>query len=181
MLSSSDISRDVKTRGPFSRDSEQSVRPASSAARMASAVGADAEAIVENPATIAFCTISNEHRLVRRQNPPAELKAPRSPAPMSLSSVLCRPTSSRTATIEPSSLAHAAAWAPRVDLLKRLPVQKLLEAGRDSASAFGNGAAGTRIAGRRTSREGPELRPETAARIAGTQRLANAIDAAEKR
>ena len=61
------------------------------------------------PAIIAFCAISTEQRLVITHTPSANDSPALSPAPISLSSALCRPTSSRASSTAPSAVAQPAA------------------------------------------------------------------------
>ena len=94
---------------PVPRKAAARVTPAASAARTASSVGEDAAAMTGAPARADFKTISTEHRLVR-QIAPADMSWPsRINAPISLSSALWRPMSSRTATRAPVRLIHPAA------------------------------------------------------------------------
>src|SRR5262249_35765041 len=65
-----------RPRGPIPAASRPSARrrarrhaPACRAVRIAGAVGAEMATIAGKRTAIAFCTISNEHRLVTRQNP----------------------------------------------------------------------------------------------------------------
>ena len=77
---------------------------------MASPVGPETAASSGAPSTVAFCTISKLARLVTTTNPVLGSVSRRSRAPTSLSSALCRPTSSLTTSIVPFNVAHPAAW-----------------------------------------------------------------------
>ena len=96
---------------------------------MASDVGAESATSVDAPKAAALATISNEQRLVMTTKPSVGRRRPsRSSAPISLSSALWRPTSSRTATIAPSALAPSGG----VDRA-RLRIERLMRVERGDA------------------------------------------------
>jgi hypothetical protein len=70
--------------------------PALSQARTARAVGAETATIIGAPMQAVFWTISIETRLLNTRKPSCAAVPVRAKAPASLSSALCRPTSSRT-------------------------------------------------------------------------------------
>src|SRR5262245_5024862 len=86
-----------------------SAMPQSRAMRMARPVGAEIAASRGMPTVAAFCTISLLARLVMMANPSPKESFCRAIAPISLSSALWRPRSSRASTSVPSCPAHAAA------------------------------------------------------------------------
>src|ERR1700691_6025356 len=99
----------VKTSKPSLRATAASVIPAALAVRTASAVGAETATISGAPITAVFCTISTDTRLVSNTMPRWPGTLSRINAPASLSSALCLPTSSRTATRPASACQNAAA------------------------------------------------------------------------
>src|SRR5690242_1074704 len=97
------------------RRNPTSVTPKSSATATASDDGADTDATTGIPAATAFCTISYPHRpLTMSTVPDSGSRSPSTPQPTSLSTALCRPTSSRVATSDPSAVNSPAACSPPV-------------------------------------------------------------------
>src|SRR6185312_1263598 len=107
----------VTTRTLSGRASATSVRLQASATRPARAVGAEMATSTGMPAAAAFCTISTLQRLVMRAKPSAASRPRQAMAPISLSSALWRPTSSRANWIRPALFTQAAAWTERVSWL----------------------------------------------------------------
>src|SRR5215813_10849935 len=91
----------VTTRTLSGRARATRVSPESSAMRRARAVGAEMATRTGMPTAAAFCTISTLQRLVMRAKPAAASRPRQAMAPISLSSALWRPTSSRTSWICP--------------------------------------------------------------------------------
>ena len=73
-------------------------------------VGADIDTRCGTPAAAAFCTISNEQRLVSTTKVSAAGTPARAMAPINLSRALWRPTSSLTSRMFPAGSQAAAAW-----------------------------------------------------------------------
>src|SRR6266851_1077177 len=97
-----------------------SVRPPSSASEAASEEGADTAASTGTPIMIAFCASSNEARpLTSSTWPDSGSRPERSAQPATLSTALCRPTSSRSASSVPSGVNRPAACRPPVRLNTR--------------------------------------------------------------
>jgi len=91
------------------------VSPISLARSTASDDGADTAARAGTPAITAFCTSSNEARPLTISVVPLSGRRPASSAqPMTLSTALCRPTSSRTHNNSPPASNNAAACRPPV-------------------------------------------------------------------
>src|SRR5579859_575044 len=91
------------------------VRPASAARSAASEDGAETAASTGMPARTAFCTSSNEARpLTSSTHPRSGSLSCRSAQPMTLSTALCLPTSSRTASSSPEGPNTPAACSPPV-------------------------------------------------------------------
>jgi short-subunit dehydrogenase len=91
----------VKISNEDSRATATNVIPYSSAALTAKAVGADIASSIGHPMAAVFCTSSIEIRLVMRMAPVRPGISWAARAPTSLSSALCRPTSSRIAISVP--------------------------------------------------------------------------------
>ena len=94
-----------------------SVRPVAVASWTASDDGAETATSMPTPAMTAFCTSSNEARdEVSSARSAIGSSSASSAEPITLSIALCRPTSSRTRSIEPSGRTRAAACSPPVCL-----------------------------------------------------------------
>jgi hypothetical protein len=120
-------------------------------------VGAETATTIGAPQTAAFWIISTETRLVSRMAPESAGTWPRARAPTSLASALCRPTSSRRATIPLSGVQNAAALD-----CPGFPVQRLQ--GREGGDSVGDGIGRHAKAGCHLGR--------------GPHRLGQALDAA---
>jgi hypothetical protein len=98
------------------RRNPTSVIPVSTASSTASDDGAETAASTGTPAIAAFCTSSNDARPETISTWPAAGTRPCSSAqPSTLSTALCRPTSSRTTSGEPSAVNSPAACRPPVE------------------------------------------------------------------
>ena len=96
-----------------SRTNPASVIPTRSASSTARVEGAPTAANTGTPATAAFCTSSNPARPLTHSTFPPSGNSPRiSAAPSSLSTALCRPTSSRAAINSPDAVNSPAACKP---------------------------------------------------------------------
>src|SRR3984957_3560347 len=144
-----------------------SVTPLACARSMASEVGAESATSVEAPKIAALATISNEQRLVMTKKPSAGATPLLMSAPINLSSALCRPTSSRKATIAPSRSHQAAPWTARVSALSGCLSSSACNAALTAAGSTGGPlATGDRAAGREARSAMPHrpqpVRPEIA-------------------
>ena len=89
--------------------------PRSTARSTANDVGAPTATTAGMPTTLAFWMISKLARALTTSTCPASGSAPtRAAAPTTLSTALCRPTSSRTCSRSPDAVARPAAWTPPV-------------------------------------------------------------------
>jgi hypothetical protein len=104
----------VKISKPSLRATATRVVPAASAVRTARAVGADTAPIAVASSTTAFCTIFDRHTAGEENNTPLHLNIAAGERPASLSSALCRPTSSRRTSRPRSGDQNAAACTARV-------------------------------------------------------------------
>ncbi len=110
------------------------VRPPSSASDAASEDGADTAASSGTPIMIAFCASSNEARpLTSRMWPASGRRPERSAHPATLSTALCRPTSSRSTSSVPSAVNRPAACSPPV--LRNTRWASLSRSGREASTA----------------------------------------------
>ncbi|OLT04209.1 hypothetical protein BJF90_24060 [Pseudonocardia sp. CNS-004] len=91
------------------------MRPHSAASSTASEDGADTAASTGTPAITAFCASSNDARPDTTSTPPfAGIPRCMSAQPSTLSTALCRPTSSRTTIGSPAAVKSPAACSPPV-------------------------------------------------------------------
>ena len=105
----------VYTLQPSPRRKPTRVIPTSAASSTASDDGADTAASTGMPAIAAFCVSSKLARPLTISTCPASGSRPwRTPSPITLSTALCRPTSSRRATSSPSTVNSPAACSPPV-------------------------------------------------------------------
>ncbi|CAM5602961.1 hypothetical protein SCALM49S_05803 [Streptomyces californicus] len=145
------------------RRNPTSVSPASAARSTASDDGAETAASAGIPAITAFCAGSNEAR--PETSSTARDRGSRwsvSARPTSLSTALCRPTSSRTSSSSPSSENNAAACRPPVRSKTRCAARS--RSGRADSSSGGirtggASATGCRVVVRTASRLALPHRP----------------------
>ena len=98
------------------RRNPTSVTPVSCASATASDDGADTAASTGTPAITAFCTSSNDARPETISTQPrAGTRSCCSAQPSTLSTALCRPTSSRTTSGVPAAVKSPAACRPPVE------------------------------------------------------------------
>ena len=98
-----------------SRTKPQSVIPVSLANSTARLDGAPTAAKIGTPAIAAFCTNSKLARPLTKRSESANGQRPIANCePSTLSTALCRPTSSRTAMSSSARVNNAAAWMPPV-------------------------------------------------------------------
>src|SRR5262245_36425955 len=114
-----------------------SAMPQSRAMRMARPVGAEIAASSGTPTVAAFCTISLLARLVMIAKPSWEERLPCAMAPISLSSALWRPRSSRTSSSVPSGRPQAAAVTAAGEGVQALALVEGVERGVDGGMADG--------------------------------------------